>query len=50
MTDQERYLFDLQGYLVIPNALSGDQVAALNALLDDRREGRLIASPRRCVR
>ena len=24
MTEQERYLFDLQGYLVIPNALGGD--------------------------
>ena len=36
MTDQERYLFDLQGYLVIPNALSADQLAALNTLLDER--------------
>ena len=36
MTDQERYLFDLQGYLVIPNALSADQLAALNTLLDQR--------------
>lgn len=35
MTEQERYLFDLQGFLVVPDALSTEQVAALNALLDD---------------
>lgn len=35
MTEQERFLFDLQGYLVIQNALDATQVAALNALLDD---------------
>ena len=36
MTDQERYLFDLHGYLVVPNALSTVQVTALNAILDER--------------
>ena len=36
MTDQERYLFDLQGYLVISNALNADQLTGLNALLDER--------------
>ena len=36
MTDQERYLFDLQGYLVVPDALSADAVASLNAALDER--------------
>ena len=36
MTDQERYLFDLQGYLAIPNALSANQLAVLNAVLDER--------------
>ena len=30
----QQYLFDLQGYLVIENALSADEVAALNALID----------------
>jgi hypothetical protein len=34
-TDMERYLFDLNGYLVIPNALSSDELAACNATLDD---------------
>lgn len=34
MTDEERYLFDLQGYLVIPDALSTPQLARLNAVLD----------------
>jgi len=35
MNDEERYLFDLQGFLVLPNALSMDQVALLNAAIDD---------------
>ena len=34
MTDHDRYLFDLQGYLTIPNALDADQLSAMNALLD----------------
>jgi len=36
MTEQERYLFDLQGFLVVPDALNTEQLAALNALLDER--------------
>jgi phytanoyl-CoA hydroxylase len=28
MTDEQRFLFDLQGYVLIPNALSPDEVAA----------------------
>ena len=36
MTDHDRYLFDLQGYLRIPNALDADQVRTMNALLDER--------------
>lgn len=36
MTEQERYLFDLQGFLVVPNALDSEQIAALNALMDER--------------
>ena len=36
MTDQERYLFDLQGYLVVPNALTTGQIASLNATLDEQ--------------
>lgn len=35
-TDQERYLFDLQGYLVVPGALAAGELAALNAILDRR--------------
>jgi hypothetical protein len=34
MTDLERYLFDLQGFLIIENALNSDQIAVLQALLD----------------
>jgi hypothetical protein len=34
MTDKERYLFDLNGYITVPNALSAEQIAALNRILD----------------
>jgi hypothetical protein len=36
MDARQRYLFDLQGYLTIPNALSAEQLACLNAVLDQR--------------
>jgi len=36
MTPQERYLFDLQGYLVVPDALSAEQVTQLNRIMDGR--------------
>ena len=34
MPEHERYLFDLQGYVVVPNALDAAEVAALNAIVD----------------
>ena len=34
MTEQERYLFDLQGFLVIPNALRSETVSLLKQLMD----------------
>lgn len=37
-TEMERYLFDLNGYLVIPNALSTADLAACNATLDAVRD------------
>ncbi len=36
MTDYERYLFDLQGYIVVPDALSPEHVGELNSLMDER--------------
>jgi ectoine hydroxylase-related dioxygenase (phytanoyl-CoA dioxygenase family) len=36
MNDQEKYLFDLQGYLTLPDALDAAQLAALNAAWDKR--------------
>lgn len=33
MTEQERYLFDLQGFLVIPNTLRSETVSLLNQLM-----------------
>lgn len=34
--EMQKYLLDLQGYLVVENALSTDEVATLNALFDRR--------------
>jgi hypothetical protein len=36
MDDRARYLFDLNGYLALPDALSPAQVAELDALMDER--------------
>lgn len=36
MTPRQRYRFDLDGYLVIEDALDEDEVAALNDLIDDQ--------------
>ncbi len=36
MTEHERYLFDLQGYLTVPNALDADTLRRLNDILDRR--------------
>ena len=38
MTDREQFLFDLQGFLVVRDFLSGEEVAALNAALDANTE------------
>lgn len=35
MTEEERYLFDLQGYLVVEDALGPEEVAELNRKPDD---------------
>ena len=35
MDERERYLFDLNGYLAIPDALPPDVLAELNALMDE---------------
>ena len=34
--DVQKYLFDLQGYLVIDDILGAGEVASLNRLLDER--------------
>jgi ectoine hydroxylase-related dioxygenase (phytanoyl-CoA dioxygenase family) len=34
MTEEQKFHFDLQGYLAVPNALDREQVAELNALMD----------------
>src|SRR5882762_1525686 len=42
----QQYLFDLQGYLVIPNVLGAAEVAELNRLIDAQR----LPSPRGSIR
>ena len=39
MSDRElqKYLFDLQGYLVIENVLTADEVSQLNSLIDQQK-------------
>lgn len=34
VTDEDRYAFDLNGYIVLPGVLSGDQLCVLNELID----------------
>lgn len=42
----QKYLFDLQGYLVIENALGPEEVAALNGLIDEQNLPPPVESPR----
>lgn len=44
--EMQQYLFDLNGYLVIENALSPDEVAALNRLIDEQNLPPPDVSPR----
>lgn len=46
MNETERYLFDLNGYLVVKQLLSPTEVAALNAAIDDRGVPGLLESTR----
>ena len=39
MTDVEKYLFDLRGYIVIDDVLNTDQVTELNRLIDENHSG-----------
>ena len=38
MTENEKYIFDLRGVIVLPNAISSEQVAEMNALMDEQIE------------
>ena len=35
MRDEDRYLFDLQGYMTVPDALPPETVDKLNDAIDD---------------
>lgn len=38
MTEREKYLFDVQGYLVVRQFLTGEEVSRLNAAIDANRD------------
>jgi hypothetical protein len=38
MNDDEKFLFDLEGYLILRNVLTADEVARCNAAIDHHRE------------
>ena len=38
VTKTERYLFDLNGFIVLKGALSGEEVDDCNAILDELRD------------
>lgn len=45
MTNDERYLFDLNGYLVVENVLTPEEVARANAAIDHHRDRIKIRPP-----
>ena len=38
MTENEKYIFDLLGFIVVPNALTTEQITDMNALMDEQIE------------
>ena len=44
MSDREKFMLDLQGYLVVEDVLSREEVAALNAALDANWEKRSVGA------
>ena len=38
MSDMERYLFDLNGFIVVRNVFTADEIARANAAIDARSE------------
>jgi hypothetical protein len=44
MTEDERYLFDLNGYLVVRNVLSLEEVREINAVIDARADNMVARS------
>ena len=39
MTEEEKFMFDLEGYLIIKDVLNSEELADLNALVDQHLEG-----------
>ena len=49
MTDDQKYLFDLGGYLVIENVLTPEEVASCNQAIDHHIGQRTVAAPERVL-
>ena len=47
MHNEDRYLFDLQGYLTVPDALSPETVDKLNDAIDELVEREMTGPPKR---
>lgn len=45
MTPEELFLFDLGGYLIVPNLLTASETEAFNAILEDRHKDRHASNP-----
>ena len=46
MNDQEKFLFDLQGFICVPDALTKQQISTLNEILDTHIAGDMTAEAR----
>ena len=49
MTDDQKFLFDLTGYLVIKGALTADQVARCNEAVEHQMDKLIVANPERVL-
>lgn len=49
MTDDEKYLFDLAGYLVIENVLTPTELTHCNQAIDHHIEQRTVAGSKRAL-
>ena len=49
MTDDQKYLYDLNGYLVVPEVLTRQQLDLCNEAVDHQMDKRIVANPERAL-